>query len=322
VISDPLKTEVSQIAERQERLSQPLIDEEVASALSWTLPSFVRADALAIHYQARYNVLSATIHFLAALAVAAVAFEVAFARPHTAWLSLEIFFLLLLVIAVYLGRRGRWRERWMGNRALAEALRSAQFIVLTGTSERDDADHGMSAVTEDAWFQRAFAELWKARPRLTLHESQAPALRAFVLEGWIEDQIAFHKKTAQRHLARRNLYTRIVYVLAGITIVVAALHIAELPAGGGWSDVFTFVAITLPGFGAAVTGMREGGQHRLHEERSRTTVKRLKKLTGAPDLKPDLASVRTLVVDAHRVIVEESVGWSTVVEFHDLDILI
>lgn len=36
----------------------------------------------------------------------------------------------------------------------------------------------------------------------------------------------------------------------------------------------------------------------------------------------DLASLRTLVAKTHRVIVEENVGWSNVVEFQDLSFVL
>jgi hypothetical protein len=327
VVAEPLAVQSSGAATSWRKLSQPAIHDEVESTVNWVLPQYARADQLAMHYQARYNVLSSAIHFLAALAVAAVAYVVAFRRPD-AWLGLEIFFLALLVAAVRLGRHGRWRERWMGYRSLAEAFRSAEFIALAGGRQRGAPDHGMLVMadgqfmTDGPWFQRAFSEVWKSRPQFTLGEEQAAALRAFVVTRWIDDQLRFHEATAKRHLARRNVYTYIVYTLAAITIVVAALHIAGIPRGRNWSETFTFIAITLPGFGAAVTGMREGGQHRLHEERSRQTIRRLQQLKSAPYVKPDLASVRALVIDTHRVIVEESVGWSTVLEFHDLEMVI
>jgi hypothetical protein len=85
---------------------------------------------------------------------------------------------------------------------------------------------------------------------------------------------------------------------------------------------FTFIAVTLPGFGAAVTGLREHGQHRLHEERSRRTAERLEQLTAQLGRPGDLACVHAVAADAQRIIREESVEWSGVLEFQDLEMVI
>jgi hypothetical protein len=157
---------------------------------------------------------------------------------------------------------------------------------------------------------------------VSFDEDDAPHVRRFLLLAWIDDQIGFHERTAARHRERHRQYTRIVYALAGITVVVAGLHIAGIPHDEGWSKAFTFIAIVLPGFGAAVTGLREHGQHRQHEERSRRTTKRLQQLTADLGARSDPASVRGLALDAQRILAEENLDWSGVVEFQDLEMVI
>jgi hypothetical protein len=294
---------------------------QVQAVSAWAVPRYVRADVLALRHQSDYAVLARLIHFLAAFAVAAVAAVVVFAPGQTGWLGFEIFLLLALMLVVGVGRRGGVRERWLGYRSLAEAFRSAMFISIAGIRDPDQSEIADVGDSSDPWFQRAFSEAWRSHPPLTLEESQAKDLRSFIVKEWIDDQIAFHERTAARHCKRRAQYTWTVYVLAAITIVVAALHIAHWPESAAWRDAFTFIAITLPGFGAAVTGLREHGQHRLHEERSRRTAERLRRLKTQRG-EADLAGVRALVADAHRVIVEENVGWSGVMEFQDLEMVI
>lgn len=301
--------------------SDSTIAPEVQAVSAWAAPRYRRADILALRHQSAYSALAKLVHFLAAFAVAAVAAVVVFAPGDTGWLGVEIFLLLALILAVAVGRRGHVRERWLGYRALAEAFRSAQFVSLAGISNVESPDLADIGESSYPWFQRAFSEAWCSHPRLTLKECQAEDLCGFIVNEWIDDQIRFHERNAALHCRRRAQYTWIVYAFAAITVVVAALHIAHRPESTGWRDAFTFIAITLPGFGAAITGLREHGQHRLHEERSCRTAQRLRRLK-AKRSPTDLAAVRALVVEVHQVIVEENVGWSGVMEFQDLEMVI
>lgn len=296
---------------------QSPIREKAAVIAGWAVPHYVRADVLAIRHQSQYRNLVRAIHFLAAFAVAAVAFQIVFFPARHAWLVLEIGLLLMLIAAVWAGRRGRVRERWIGYRSLAEAFRAALFMAVIGAPDRE-----FEPGPERRWFQRAFSEAWAHHPKLTVDDDEAPHLRRFLLEGWLDDQIAFHENTAARHRERREQYTWIVYALAGITVVIAGLHIAGIPHPEGWSKAFTFIAIVLPGFGAAVTGLRESGQHRLHEERSRRTARRLQQLKTDLGPRDDLAAIRGLAFDAQRTVSEENLDWSGVIEFQDLEMVI
>jgi hypothetical protein len=300
--------------------SDSLIAAEVGAVTDWALPHYARADVLALKHQAVSGWLAILIHFLAACAVVPVAVVVVFAPHQTGWLAFEIAFLLALIVVVAVGRRGRVRERWLGYRSLAEALRSAVFITLAGLRDTGDPEAG-DAQARAAWPQRAFSEAWRSRPRVSLDISQSEDLRRFVLSDWINDQIVFHDLSAARHYQRRTLYTRIVYLLAALTIVVAALHIAGWPESKGSVDAFTFIAITLPGFGAALTGLREAGQHRLLEERSRRTAARLRRLIAKSATAADLDSIRDLVIETHRIMAEENIGWSDAMEFQGFEVV-
>ncbi len=291
---------------------QPVLDRAV--------PHLVRADALAMKYQFWYRALGRSIYVLAAFAVAAVAAQTVFAPKATGWLGFEIGLLLLLIAALWIGRRSKVHERWMGYRSLAEAFRSALFLSISNAAEV--SEHQERARAHTPWFQRAFSEAWAHWPDVSLEESDASDLYEFLASAWIKDQIAFHEATVRRSEARRRLYTWIVSALAGVTIVVAALHIVHVPSGAGWTHVFELLAIMLPGFGAAVTGLREQGHHRLHEERSKRAAERLGQLLGQGEADPDLADVRKLALAAHHVIEDEKLNWSSVLEFQELELVL
>jgi hypothetical protein len=330
----------TQLESAHARLGEPLEDSpmhwQFVLVADWALPHFVRSDKLARHYQSLHRALGWSIRLLAACAVAAVAAQAAFAPDEPGWLGVEIGIVVALIGLVWLARRNRPHERWIAYRSLAEAFRSAVFIALSGVHDsRKPESLAHIYELDESWFQRAFSETWRRRPVITLDPANAPDLRRLLVESWIGDQIKYHEEAAQRCRRHGNLQTLAISLIAVATIIVAALHIGEVGHKQFGGELFVFLAITLPAVGAALTGLREHGHHRLHEERSNRTVDRLKRLKHQHELPGDrdhpradqdepsaLSLVGRLAVETQRVILEENLDWFGVIEFQDLEMVI
>jgi hypothetical protein len=295
---------------------------QCAAAMSWALPYFIRADALAVKYQRRYNALGLALYGLAALAVTAVAGQSVFASTQPSWAMVEVGLLTVLLVVVTIARRGGVHDRWFGYRSMAEAFRSSPFIALVGGSDLRDADgRPAPAGGEQPWFQRAFSEAWASHPLFTVDERYAVALERLLISGWIERQITYHRRTVERFRRERNRLTHAVFALFGATIIVGLLHILEV-GGSSARQIFVFLAIMLPGFGAALTGIRDQRQYRLHEKRSRRTADRLEGVRGQMALgTPSLAGARKLASETQTVVENETLDWSGVAEFQDLELI-
>ncbi len=304
-----------------EGLDAGLIQSQLEEVTAWAIPHLARADAAALRYQARYGRFSRVIHLLALLAVIAVGLQNVFARNQPDWLVGEIVFMVALVVAVWWARSGRPHERWIGYRSLAEAFRAALFIALSGAGEVIDDVPEVDAM-DRPWSQRAFTEAWRHRPRVAYLPEAAPQLHAFLTSGWIDSQIKYHSDAVDRYEHSRNRYARLISALAGVTILVAALHIFVARKPSGAAQWFELVAIVLPGVGAAITGLRDHAQHRVHEDRSRRTKIRLERLKRQFDSPATLESVRRMAIETHRVIVEENQDWWGVIEFQDIELVI
>jgi hypothetical protein len=312
------------LREEQVRLEAPLagtpLGARAAGLLAWVLPPYVRADLLAVRYQRRYNAVGYLIHLLSALAVTAVAAQVAFDRGTPEWLAFEIVLMLLLVVMLQIGRMRRLLDRWIGYRSLAEAFRSAAFIALAGIRHTEPS--GELAATDQAWYQRAFTEAWQHRPQIELTDADVSALGALLVEGWLRDQCNYYARTARRLGRSRLRYGWAISCLAGATVVIAALHISEVGKETRLDDVFVFLAIALPAFGAALAGAREQRQLRFHEERSKRAAKRLSRLIPDASELEDLSAVRQIAARTQAVIQEEASSWSGVTEFQDLEMVV
>lgn len=305
-----------------ERLAESTIRAEVERIAAWSLPHYARAEVRALRFQHIYRLLGDLLYLLAALAVTAVAAQSVFAPERTKLTSIEIGLLLGVVAVFFIARKGRVHDRWTSHRSLAEAFRSGLFIALIGV--RDRSDEGVLIDLRDGrdpWFQRAFSEVWATRPPSSLTEADDEALRHFLLTAWVDDQIAYHDATAKRCRRRHTRLTVAVAVLVALALVVATLHFFDVGEGTDWPRWSVFLAIALPGFGAAVTGIREHRQYRLHSRRSERAADRLRRIkarleTGLLDLSP-----KELAIETHSVISEESVEWTGVQELQDLELV-
>jgi hypothetical protein len=170
-------------------------------------PRYAWADALAVDYSHRYRTAYFDTYLLGAAAVL-IALTSLFLReliPVLPWqlllkaalVILELFVIWRIVGLVRTGRRGRWHEKWLEYRTLAELLFNARFLAYLG--EHGRAHHlGNLEPASSAWF------LWYLRA--TIREIGLPDAR---LEGTyqrvlldamdqhvIADEIAWHRDNA------------------------------------------------------------------------------------------------------------------------------
>ena len=153
-------------------IADPPARELFVSVSDWVLPRFARAELWARRAQRRYHFVVDSLFALAAIAVAAVAWQISF-QPERPRLALfETVSLVLLVFAFGIGRRLRLHEAWIGYRSLAEAFRSALFIATIAAEPKSGSP--TAAFRDEPWFQRAFSEAWAARPAVSPSTVMSP----------------------------------------------------------------------------------------------------------------------------------------------------
>ncbi len=297
----------------------------------WSLPRYARADMLAIKYQRRFYHAGGALYGLAALAVTAVAAQSE--SGVSEWFALIEVVLMLAVVVLYrLAHRLGFQDRWISYRSLAEAFRSALFVAMTGAHRRRDALASSVTTLEEPWFQRAFSEAWKQRmdpvANPGTHTSdrrrsiEAADMRRFVIVGWVDDQVAYHHHAVGRLSRVYKRLSNTILVLFGLTIVIGIIHSTRVVSSEDWRHLLVFLAVALPAFGAALTGIRDQRQFRLHAQRSNRTALRLSQLKRNVESQRTIRSVRTLVAQTQSIIEDETLDWSGVLEFQDLEMVI
>jgi hypothetical protein len=294
----------------------------------WIEPHYSRADFLADRWQGRYRRLSNVLFFAAAGAVLAIAAQVLFFPDTPELVLVEIGLLVLALAALFLGKRLKTHGRWIAHRVLAERFRSALFLALTGAEPplEDPSEQGRLG-SAGQWARRAFDEVWRARPEAAGSPSPTPALKQFVARALVDDQLAYHRKAAERYHRRQTVLTRVSYVLFGTTLVAAVLHAFEVgghDTGGGltWSNALIFLAIGLPALGGALAGLEAQRQYERGVERSQGMAHRLEEARDRLEAAESLEEVRAVVQETENILLDESNDWLVTVRFQGIKLAI
>jgi hypothetical protein len=286
------------------------------SFADWTFRFFVPADQLAAQYQRIYTSLALAVLLFAAMAVSVAAAHEIYFHTQPFVILAEVALMVLVAAAVFFARLRRPHDRWASYRSLAESLRSAPFIALLNSGD-DDRSLARGASQFQPWFQRAFTEIWKQRPDGMNLPTDPSATCDFLVEAWINGQIDYHHRTAERYERHHRALTRLIECLFLGTFVTALIH-----AFGAWeSPTLVFLAITLPAFGAALGGYRELRQFALHAERSRRARDRLEQVKARMQRETDTDDARALAQAAYSIMADENLDWFGVLELQNLEIV-
>lgn len=145
-------------------------------------------------------------------------------------------------------------------------------------------------------------------------------------DGWLIGQIDYHRTAGVSLRGRRRYLDHMIIGLFAVTLLAASLHLFHVRGHEAvhgeqtWSDVYVFLGITLPALGAALAGIRDQRQYRLHEQRSRSMTVRLERIRRSIETETSPKLIRQHAADAQRVMAEENVEWSGVLEFQDIEI--
>ncbi|MHA7873556.1 MAG: hypothetical protein ACX939_14500, partial [Hyphococcus sp.] len=298
------------------RLSQPT--DEIAAARQSTLaeklnasprdrrifddliiPRFVWADHLAVHYGNLYRssyffnylVASAAV-FFALLDLVAGGFGFG---SKTVWISIEVTLIVLILAVTVSGRRGRWHEKWIDYRQLAEEIRQYRlyFLTLGRVEQAEDFTRGDAGETA-GWVEWYFAAT-RREAGMTSGKFDAGAIRsiaATILDEEIRPQIDYHHHKAHiQHSMEHRLHHLGEYAFAATLLICLVYLLLAFNSGketefqkwayAAKNDIKGFVTLMtgfLPSLGAAFFGIRVQGEFGSTAERSHATAAQLQNI--------------------------------------------
>jgi len=298
------------------------------------LPRFAAADALAIFYSHKYRSAYVLAYLLSVCAVAsALASFVFFGSTHydlvpfgeIALATTELVFVSLIVVIVGSGQVGRWHDRWLDYRALAEMLRHLRFLGLLGQYEK-------RAYLEAAARPSAGWVLWYFRA--TMRELGMPAgdlgpeyqrqILLAMVPAELDKQIQYHLNNmgALRHLHRGlHMWGNCCF---GLAFLILFLFLFTLgisyyvpwisPQLAKYAPYITAFTAFLPAFGAAFAGIRFTGDFEGFAERSAQTGSELdamKQRFGLALDRLEFDTTANVLFESARIMAADINGWTT-----------
>jgi hypothetical protein len=227
---------------------------------------FRAADWLAIHYQQRYIRMLKYSHYLMFVMALMLLFYADVASNQL----LMIAFTACLALAYVLqsiSKRGRWNEKYLEYRTLAEGLRVQFYWAAGGVTSGN-----VTKYAHDNFLQKQDVELGWIRNVMRVAgmscdvaPNRDAAGLAFVLEQWIGDeskggQLKYYDRKASQHVERSSRLDRLGKILG---LLVFGLLMGAVLAP---SDQLRKVLFVVLGIFLLVTGIREAYAFRIAEK--------------------------------------------------------
>lgn len=335
------------------------------------LPRFAAADAQATHFAHAYRSAYVLCYLFAVLAIAFALIGVLPIGPgelggdplqlfetgsfsylyselallfKAGLVACEFVLILAVILLVHYGKKGRWHERWLDCRALAEMLRHLRFLAPVAESanhqfQREASEHGSEWVL---WYLRATIRELGCPNALLDATYQRRILRA-TEHAEIDGQILWHgdNQRTLKHLHHR--LQAIGDVCFGATAVMLLLFLvgfvvwlalrfgveAVTDAPSPWAAtraaelldllhrakpfLIVFAAL-LPAIGAAVAGIRFTGDFEGYADRSMLTASELIVLKSRYARAVDsleLDKTAAILIETARLMGEDIDGWQS-----------
>ncbi|WP_299891836.1 DUF4231 domain-containing protein [uncultured Ruegeria sp.] len=257
------------------------------------------ADNLANHYGSLFRSTNVLNFLLAALAVllglAILIVEPKVTDPalvlgaKAALVIAELICIFSIILLTKRGRKGKWQQKWLDYRSLAEAFRSVRTPFLMGSTPLRHSDLGGMTYGEAwvIWYLRASTR--EIPPPSGVIDATALRLTInFLVQEEIKPQISYHKDNNDRLRKLEHRLERTSLVLLGLTMLTGLVY---LLAYGNFlvakdkslikdvvKPVSTFAGGVLPVFGAALFGIRVTGEFRSAARQSERMLEDLEDL--------------------------------------------
>lgn len=293
--------------------------DDLMTAVKPLLREHVRADLLAIAYQRRQLFVTEAVVYLAAAAVTAGIAQMLFSLDHRLiWLEVVA---MVAIFAFWGGSHlGRWHERWLHDRFLAERLRTAIYtsiIAARASDDRSDAPlpfyrgpHHWMAMTLRVLRRRAAA----ATPHVPLD-----TMKRFLCDAWLAPQRDHHVRNAEKKRKQAHERHRIGLVLFALTLIMAALHALEVfEPSSRIAPWITLLALISPAWAGAIHAtISQLELERVAERSSRMAVV-LEEVAHELSRARDDDELRRVVRKAAEVMATENHEWWVLLRFQDV----
>jgi hypothetical protein len=305
-----------------------LPEEAKTRAKGHLLLYYVRASKLAKRNQRIYRWAGLMVYCFSAAAVAAVAVGTLVHNLSSYAFGLELLLLLAILALVVFADRRRAHKNWIESRFLAERIRSAVFLMVSGVEvSRIHVPPYLGTPDQpDDWMNIVFDEIWSGLPPMSgCEEARRDAISQFIRKSWVQNQIGFHEGKVEEYEKKSNWLEVGGIVTFSLALAAAATHLALFFSGYGADvvtveKILTFLAITLPAVGAAVGGIRAHREYSRLAKRSKNMVMNLKRLDDRFSELGDSRALERLLRETEELMLVETQDWLMLMSFAKVEV--
>jgi hypothetical protein len=241
-----------------------------------------------------------------------------------AWVAFGV---AALTVALYRQAvRGRYHDRWIDYRSLAEELRHLAFLWPVGRPLRTPHIAGESASEASqfawvGWYARAVARQGGLYPGVLTPE-RLETWRSILTERFMEPQCAYHDRTSSRfHRVQERLHLG-AFILFCVALVLSMVDLAfvmldrppltrsDLFAASGWIAAAVAVAALFPSIASALHAFLSQGDFWNLSRRSARMCHQLTKLIATvASTPPSIEELGNVAEDASDVMRDEVLNW-------------
>jgi hypothetical protein len=246
-----------------------------------------RADATANAYAALHRSGQILVVFLSLSIGMMAAFAANKTNPYL--MALELVLLAYVLVVVVVAQRERWLERWLDYRLIAEVLRCAKFLLVSGRCAlAPSVGRAFVARSESTnwvftYCRSIFRNLRLSMPgrSANVHPRSRAAVADYLVHQCIDAQVSYHMETSSlRHGVEKVLQWMGVCVLAASFAVLAVnvvigFHFAGIDKILGalmHQPLAVDIAASLPAIASAILALRSYGEHMVVVRRSRAVL--------------------------------------------------
>ena len=291
------------------------------------LPQFARAHQLAKLYHRRYIWTGNVVYGFSALAVLAVTLQILF-FPEDLWLIwVEAAAIAVILFFLISAKIGEWHRKWVDYRFLAERLRAAFFLAVTCVPCSSPEPHPYQTLAHrpNDWMVIAFEQVVESQPAEHCRlDVPFHALRAFLLDAWIDNRLAFYSEESERSSRLYHTFAHIGEALFFITLVIAIVHASGMEHGwefliSGTSRVLAALTIVLPVAGAAIAAIRVQREYLRNSERYAHIVRHLSSLRNQIRAARSRKDLCDLLEEMNELTLREQQDWRIIFRFRDIE---
>jgi hypothetical protein len=278
------------------------------------LPDLARTATLVARYRRRYLRAGTAVYVLAATSVATGAIDVLFPGMWGASLAwLEVLWIVAILMLLWGPWLRDWHRKWIEYRFLTERLRAAAFLFVAGIPCDPPLPPAYQSAS-DEWTIGAFRSICAKCSPPSLKPEAIESTKDFLLRAWIGDQRNFYERRSRVLKSRHSWFHTLGWIvfLATLVATVALAFLESAASFGGWFRGFAAASIILPAVGGSIAGVRTYREYQRLSERYESMAQYLKDIATRIQMEGDPRQLRTILVKAGEVMMQEHMDWRAV----------